>query len=129
MPLSKRVATLYEVDGREFVDVDDFLNCYPDADEKAKAQVKRHLETFNGGVESHFFISPLLQPRPIALFTLSKKTIGFGFGSLITSPIFGRQITKREVPRLIGISASFFYSSMCRTWKVLKMSLSARVGR
>lgn len=51
MPLSSRVATLYEVDGREFVDVDDFLNCYPDVDEKAKAQIKRHLETFDGDVE------------------------------------------------------------------------------
>lgn len=51
MPTSRSVTTLYEVDGHEFVDVDDFLACYPKANERAKAQIKQLLETFDGDVE------------------------------------------------------------------------------
>lgn len=51
MLLSKGVPTLHKVDGREFVDVEDFLKCYPDADERVKNKVKGYLATFDGDVE------------------------------------------------------------------------------
>ena len=51
MALSGSVKTLYEIDGREFVDVEDFLSCYPAASEKAKQEIRNWLGTFNGDVE------------------------------------------------------------------------------
>jgi len=51
MSLSRTVATKYEVDGRKFVDTEDFLACYPNASKEAKTQIRQRLETFNGDVE------------------------------------------------------------------------------
>ncbi len=45
MSAHRKVATSYKVDGREFVDVDDFLACYPNVSSEDKEKVKRLLST------------------------------------------------------------------------------------
>lgn len=49
-PLSQTVATEHTVNGRQFVNIDVFLACYPKASKEAKRQIKREMKIANGDV-------------------------------------------------------------------------------